>query len=92
MQGKITALQFVFDVPDITEALSAVAIAVGGTRLPITKTYRQIKAVGLNLRSDGTAVSAAAASPLAADGPIVHAVGPGGAGVAATVDATVQGF
>lgn len=42
-QGKITTLQAIIDVVDVTETLTSVSLASGGSRLPITKTYRSIK-------------------------------------------------
>jgi hypothetical protein len=92
VQGKITDLQFVLDVPDIEETLTDVAIASGGTRLPITKTYRQIVSVQLTLQDTGTAVALRRADLDATIGPLIKALDAAGAATTATIDAVVKGY
>jgi hypothetical protein len=92
-QGKITSFVAKVDVPDIDEVLEDVALASGGTRLPITKHYRKIAHVGADLQDTGTG----AVSILQLDndpmlGPLRKAINAAGAGVAAVVDFRVRGY
>lgn len=58
-QGLISALAAQFDVLDIEETLPNITIGAAGTRLPITKSYREIVDVHLTLVDDlGVAESA----------------------------------
>lgn len=52
-QGKIVTLIARLDVEDVRENLHNVAIAPGGTALPVTKTYQQFLYVIPVLRDDG---------------------------------------
>lgn len=92
VQGVISAITAVLDVPDITESLSAVAIASGGTRLPITKTYHGIKTVALTVHSGGSGTSARIVDKDAALGPLIQVINTSGTAVAGTVDAQIQGY
>ena len=92
VQGVISAVTAVLDVPDITESLSAVAIASGGTRLPITKTYHGIKTVALTVHSGGSGTSARIVDKDAALGPLIQVINISGSAVAGTVDAQIQGY
>jgi hypothetical protein len=92
-QGIISALSVVVDVPDITETLSDVAIGAGGTRLPITKTYRVIKNVNLTMQSDGgtgRTVEVIDKDPDA--GPLVKSFDSSHLQTTGIVDAIVQGY
>lgn len=92
LQGVISEITAVLDVPDITENLAAVAIGSGGTRLPITKTYHAIKTVALTVHSGGTGTSARIVDKDAALGPLIQVINTSGTAVAGTVDAQIQGY
>lgn len=81
------------DVKDIEESFNDIAVAAGGTRLPITKQYRAIKNVSLTRQADGgTSVDAVIVDKDAALGPLIEARNEGGTSVAGTLDAVIQGY
>jgi hypothetical protein len=81
------------DVEDITEFLVDVAIANTGTRLPITKTYREIVYTALTLQTDGSgAVSLKVDDKDATNGPLIYAYNSAGTAVATTIDAFIKGY
>ena len=81
------------DVEDINESFNDFAISAGGSRLPITKSYREIKNVSLTLQADGgSAVNVFYVDKDKSLGPLVEARNSSGTSVAATVDARVQGY
>lgn len=89
----VTDIQISLDVEDITENVDDFAVAIGGSRLPITQSYRAIKNVSLTLKDDGG--SASQVFYLDKDstlGPLVEVRDNAGASVAGTVDATIQGY
>lgn len=89
IQDIITRL----DVGDIEERLGDVVLAAGGTRLPITKGYREIVVVNLTLQDDGgTATRIKIIDKDATLGPLVQAFDDTGTGVSATIDALIQGY
>ena len=92
LRGEITEVTAVLDVPDITERLAAVAIASGGTRLPITRSYAVIKTVHLTVHSGATATSARIVDKNPTLGPLVQVINASGTAVAGTVDADVYGY
>jgi hypothetical protein len=92
VQGVITLLSAVLDVPDIVEAFPALSIASGGTRLPITKTYNAIKTVRLTVHSGGTATSVRIVDKNPTLGPLVQTINTSGTAVAGVVDAEVFGY
>ena len=81
---------------DITEIYSLagndLALASGGTRLPITRTYRAIKVVNITLQAVGTATTVKILDKDASLGPLIRAYDSGGTGVTATVDVIIQGY
>lgn len=92
VQGAITALSAVVDVPDIAERLEDVAISAGGTRLPITKTYHAIRTVQLTVQAGGTGRSAMTVDKDPALGPLVQIFNAAGTAVAGVLDADIQGY
>lgn len=91
-QGKITRLKAIVDVPDESETLNDVAISAGGTRLPITKTYRSIKNVNITLQDDESdAVTVKIIDKNSTLGPLMKAYNAANTAVSATVDVTIQG-
>ena len=85
-----TTLSAIQDVPDIVEQLNDVPTLAAGSRLPIQRQYRTIKAVQLTLQ--GTAGRAVRVLDKSTAGPLVQALDAAGAGTSAVMDATVQGF
>jgi hypothetical protein len=92
VQGVITEITAVLDVPDIAERLAGVAVASGGTRLAITQAYHGIKTVHLTVHSGGTGTSARIVDKDPAMGPLVQVINSAGTAVAGTVDADIQGY
>lgn len=93
--GRATVPRLVarFDVPDIGEELVDINLASGGSRLPITKTYRVIKNVRLTLLENGSsAITAKLVDRNAALGPMVQALNGSGVGVAGRVNAEIRGY
>ena len=93
-RGVIASMTALLDVPDVIEVLDDVAIAAAGTtRLPITKTFREIRAVNLTLQDVATgARNAIVFDKDAALGPLVKAYDSSNTLVDASVDAIVQGI
>lgn len=92
-QGTITGLLANFDVPDITDVLSGITITSGGTRLPITKDFYNIKAVNLTLIADtGSAFTAKVIDKDPDLGPLVRCYDSSNAPIAGKVDALIQGY
>lgn len=70
VKGVVSKYQLKVDVPDIEESYQDVVIAAGtGTRLPITKSYRGIKYVGMDLVNDGGAALSATIEDYGTGGP-----------------------
>lgn len=76
-QGRIAGLAANVDVPDVVESFEDLVIADGGTRVPITKSYRAIKAIGeITLQDDGfDATNVVVVDMDAIQGPLLRAVG-----------------
>ena len=93
-QGKISQLTPTIDVPDIVERLNDVTLAAGGTRLPLTETYTTtIENVSVTLQDDGGAAVGVKVVDKNKDlGPLIQGLDDLGAGTAASIDATVQGY
>lgn len=92
-RGSVSALTVTADVPDVTEHLAGVAIAAGGTRLPIVAAYHAITAVQLTLYGGGgTAFTVRVLDRDAAAGPLVQCLDASGVGTTGVVDALVQGY
>lgn len=92
-QGKVTAFTTTLDVPDIEEVLEDVVLAAAGTRLPITKTYRDIIHVSYALQATGTgALTVKTLDKDPALGPLARAFNTADVGVSATIDARIKGF
>lgn len=93
VQGRIVALQIRLDVADVSETLADVALAAGGSRLPLTKAYRAIRAVNLTLQADGGAARTLEVIDKDATlGPLCQGFDNTHTGTAAHVDAIVQGY
>lgn len=93
VQGKIRSLDARFDVEDVKEALYGVTLAAGGTRLPITKSYRVIKNVRPTLLDDGgTAISVKVRDLDPALGPLAQGLDHVGIGTGAKINAEIEGY
>jgi hypothetical protein len=91
-RGAIRRLVAVLDAPRIDEALADIALAAGGTRLPIAQPYRGIGAVTVTLQGGTTALGVRIIDKDPDLGPLVRAFDTSGTGVAATVDAVITGY
>jgi len=97
VQGVITTLDLICDVPDIVERFDDVAIAATtGTRLTLTKTYRAIDNIVITRQDDGgTGVRAEwvdkQANPGAAGGPLIKVRDASAAVVDGVVDVVIKG-
>lgn len=91
-QGVIRELTAVLDVPDVVETLENVAIAVGGTRLPLTQTYNAIRSVGLTLHGGGAGISVRLLDKNHTLGPLVEVLNGTGVSVAGVIDAETKGY
>lgn len=89
-RGAIRELTFQFDVEDETEFINDVAISALGTRLPLTKTYREIKNVQLTLQTAPGGADHAETADKLATGPLVYTKN-GASLTTGLVDAFVQG-
>ncbi|MGP4843303.1 phage tail protein [Marinobacter sp. 1Y8] len=88
----VTDITVSLDVEDIEESLNDITLISGGTRLPITRTYRAITNVSLTLQSDGGAAESVKIIDKNSIGPLIQGFDSAGAGTAATIDATIQGY
>lgn len=97
LQGVITELDLICDVPDIVERFDDIAIAATtGTRLTLTKTYRAIDNIVITRQDDGgTGVRAEwvdkQANPGAAGGPLIKVRNSAGTVVDGVVDVVIKG-
>lgn len=92
VQGAVRELTFQFDVQDENEELNDVVIAPGGTRLPIVKSYREIKNVLYGLQAaPGGAVTVKTLDKDPVLGPLVATYDDAGVSVTGLIDARVQG-
>lgn len=92
IRGKLSGFAPTIDVPDIEERFNDLAIASGGTRLPIAKTYSVIQNVNLTLQSDGgTATRVRVVDKDPTLGPLIQADA-SGTPTSAKIDALIQGY
>jgi sulfur carrier protein ThiS len=92
VQGVIRDFAAKLDVPDLEELLDDVAIGSGGTRLPITETYRDITHVMVTLQDDGGSGIFAKVMDKSETGPLVHVFDVNGNLTSGLIDAQVQGY
>ena len=91
-RGRVDQLRFELDVEDRVERLDDVAIAPGGTRLPITPgAFRFITNVQMTLQDIGTGAVTIRTLDKDISGPLVAAYDLNGDNVTAEIDALVQG-
>jgi hypothetical protein len=90
---KVSDIVVSLDVDDVVERFNDVVIASGGTRLSLTKSFRDILNVSLTLQADGgTASTVKYLDKDEVNGPLIQCYDSGGTAVAGTIDAIVQGF
>jgi len=92
IQGVLSQLQIIFDMPDVEELLVNVAIASGGTRLPVTKPFRVIHVVTPILVEDGGEAVRLRVLDKDPAGPLIDAVNAAQVLVDAHGDFTVIGY
>ncbi len=93
VQAVISALRVIIDPPDLVEKFNSIAIADTGTRIPLTKTFRAIRAVNLTLEDDaGDARTARVLDRSETLGPLVKCYDASNVAVVGTVDAVVIGY
>ncbi|MDG5498976.1 phage tail protein [Marinobacter sp. BGYM27] len=89
---RITDIIVRLDAEDIEEDFNDIAIAVGGTRLPITKTYRAIKNVMLTLQFDGGSAKSVFVMDRDSElGPLIEAFD-GPTSVTGNINAKIKGY
>lgn len=92
-EGNLSAFTVTVDVPDRALTLNGVAIGSGGTRLAgAIGQFNILQNIQLTLQGGSTAVMLEASDYNNALGPLVAAKNAAGAGVAATIDALLQGY
>lgn len=92
-RGRISALTASFDVTDVNETLPEVTISAAGTRLPISKSYHAIRAVGLTLMAGtGGAFTARVLDKDPINGPLIQCYDAADNPVTGLVDATTFGY
>lgn len=93
VQGVVTVVTPKLDVPDVVESFSDIVIAAGGTRLPITLSYRAIVNISLTSQADGNGgITARAEDKSATLGPLVKVFDASGTAVIGLIDADIQGY
>lgn len=92
-QGICSQFDIVIDVPDLIEVFDDVVVSATSTRLPITKTYRAIKAVNVTVQTDGNGgVTARIIDKSNTLGPDIEVLNASGTAVIGLIDATIQGY
>lgn len=89
--GEIQAFAVIIDVEDEVEIISNFALLAVGSRLPLTKVYRAIKIVNMNLLPGSTAVNVEPLDYNPTLGPLVKAFDATNTGVTATINAHIIG-
>lgn len=93
VQGILDQLSVILDVPDLFEYFNDQVIVSGGTRLPITKIFRSILAVRLDLQDNGgTAAYVKVMDKSVILHPLIQAFDSSNVTTGALVDAVVQGY
>lgn len=91
----LTKVVAILDVPDVVESFHDISIAAGGTRLPVTKTFRAItnvQATVVNASSGNQLLLVDVIDKNVTPGPLIRLRTVGGTAVAGVVDALVSGY
>jgi hypothetical protein len=92
-QGVVSVATPKLDVPDILESFNDLVISAGGTRLPITKSYRVIENIQITVQADGNGgVTARIEDKNATLGPLIRVFNAIGTAVVGLVDIDIQGY
>jgi hypothetical protein len=92
-QGVVSVATPKLDVPDVLESFNDLVISAGGTRLPLTKTYRVIENIQITVQADGNGgVTARIEDKNATLGPLIRVFNSAGTVVAGLVDIDIQGY
>lgn len=92
-QGKITALKLTIDAPDIVEYLNDVLIGVGGTVVPYTSNFTEIKTVTPTLQANSSGAETIEVDKSINLSPVVRAYNSSHVAVGgATADIIVKGY
>lgn len=93
VQGKISRLVAIIDVPDESETINDLAISAGGTRLPLTKSYLSILNVNVSIQDDGgDALYCRILDKDAVLGPLIKLFNSSNVATTGVIDATPQGI
>lgn len=93
VQGTLTEMSVLIDVPDIVEDIQDFTAADTGTvRLPITATYRVIKTVTFTVQNAGGARTIDLLDKDPALGPSFHVLDGSGSRVSEVVDGVIRGY
>lgn len=92
VQAVLQQLSVVFDVPDLVEILEDVPIASGGTRLSLTRSYRQIVSARVTLEDDGGSAAYAKVMDKSLAGPLIKTFTSSDVATTGLVDVVVHGY
>lgn len=93
VQAVLQQLQLIFDVPDLLETVNDAAISSLGTRLSLTKIYREIVSVRAAVLDDGgSAAYVKVMDKHATLGPLLKVFNKDGEATTGLVDAIVHGY
>ncbi len=99
--GLVSKLTLLIDVEDVEEVVEDVAIGASPTRLPISKDFRAIRAITMDLQDTGTGIAIRVKDkgikvPVSSDfltsGPEIEVLDDAGVAVAGVVDARMKGY
>lgn len=93
IQGVVSLLRVLYDMPDLREAFADLTLPVGGARIPLTKTFQVITAVAATPRYDGGALTRLQTYDLQlSPGPLLIGYDADGALAAGVAGGTVDGY
>lgn len=93
VQGVVSLLKVLFDMPDLREAFTDLVISIGGARIPLTKTFRHIKSVAATPKYDGgTMTKLQTFDHQLTPGPLLIGYDDAGAQAAGLAGGTVDGY
>ncbi|HEY9081350.1 phage tail protein [Magnetovibrio sp.] len=91
-RGRITTLSATIDLEDDVQKVEDVVISAAGTRVPLARAMRSIKAVNISIQDDGgDAVTWRVIDKDPALGPLIELRTAGLAATSGLIDATIQG-
>lgn len=91
--GRISQLSFGVDLTTVEETIGDLSIAIGGTRLSLTKGFTTIKSVNLTLQDDGgSAKTARVMDKSVAFGPLIQCFDDSQLATTGEVDIIIKGY